>query len=235
MLAFEKIFSNWFDDDKLSYADLEAGTRDHLERLRKGNDRDRFAGLIIATETRYEAYFGQRSQSATARSTGKGTSLTLAEAMEALTQWLVGEGQEAIYYKLKKEADRLRFFPRGNTEYHQASRAAWPGLLERLDTAFQDLGGSFEADVKTTYATHRQALLAGLATQSGQKKQQADASLGSAAERALLTLQLSHNARTLGLTFAEQPQEAASYFDKKYFRQHKASPEKVAAPKPSVN
>ncbi|PJJ60889.1 hypothetical protein [Hymenobacter chitinivorans] len=234
MLSFEKIFSNWFADIELSFDDLEAGTRDHLERLRKGNEKDRFADLIKATEACYTAYFGRRSQSATASSTGKGTTLTLHEAMEAMTDWLVGEGQEAIYYKLKKEADRLRFFPRGNSEYHQARHGEWPGLLERLDTAFEDLGGPFEAEVKAAYKRHRDALLLALATQSGVKKQQADASVGSAAERALLTRQLSRNARTLGLVFDEQPREAVSYFDKRYFNQHQPGAGKQAPAQPTA-
>ncbi|TGE23991.1 hypothetical protein E5K00_01890 [Hymenobacter aquaticus] len=234
MLSFEKIFSNWFDDVALSHADLEAGTRDHLERLRKGNDKDRFADLIKATEDRYTAYFGQRSDSATARSTGKGRTLTLGEAETALVQWLVGEGREAINYKIKKEADRLRFYPSGSSEYHRADHSEWPGLLERLDTAFKDLGGLLDTDVKAAYAVHRDALLSALKTQSGQKKQQADASLGSNAERDRLTLQLSRNARTLGLAFDEQPGEAASYFDKKYFNQHQPAGKEVKAPKPTA-
>ncbi|UOQ71382.1 hypothetical protein [Hymenobacter cellulosilyticus] len=88
--------------------------------------------------------------------------------------------------------------------------------------------------MKATYSQHRQALLSALATQSGQKKQVTDAKLGSVAERALLTRQLARNARTLSLAFEEQPEEAASDFDKKYFNQHKATTAKEASPKPTV-
>ncbi|WP_400191467.1 hypothetical protein [Hymenobacter sp. B81] len=231
MLSFDKIFGDWFADDVISFQDLEAGTRDHLERLRKGNTGGRFTALIAATEARYLAYFGQRSDAGTGLSTGKGHTLTLGAAEEALVDWLTGPGREYVLFRIKDEAQRLRFYPRGATEYHKAGRAEWPGLLERFDQALTDLGAGFDADFKTTYAGHRAALLAALATQSGQKKVQADARVGSRAERALLTRQLSRNARQLGLDFDEHPAEALTYFDRQYFNQHQPAP-KTAPVKP---
>ncbi|MCB2407929.1 hypothetical protein [Hymenobacter lucidus] len=233
MLAFDRIFDDWFADDAISSQDLEAGTRDHLERLRQDNDQGRFDALVTATEARYEAYFGQRSQAGTASSTGKSSTLTLSTAREAMVQWLVGSGRDYVDYKLKDKAQRLRFFPKGANEYHQADQPAWPGLLERFDTALAEVGQGFEADFKTTYTQHRDALLAALTTQTGQKKAQADARVGSRAERDLLTRQLSRNARQLGLTFDEQPGQAATYFEKKYFNQHRAAaPATEAKPAP---
>ncbi|RYU82842.1 hypothetical protein [Hymenobacter persicinus] len=238
MLSFDKIFGDWFADDVISFEELEAGTRDHLERLRQGNGQDRFAALISATEARYEAYFGQRSQAGTARSAGKSATLTLGAAKDNLVQWLAGEGRDYIDYKLRDKAQRLRFYPGGADEYYRAAHTAWPGLLERFDTALTELGSKFEAEFKQTYAQHRDALLAALTTQSGQKKQQADARVGSHAERDLLTRQLSRNARQLGLLFDEHPAEALTYFDRKYFNQHQpagAAKPVVPAPKPSLN
>ncbi|TGE25039.1 hypothetical protein E5K00_07530 [Hymenobacter aquaticus] len=231
MLSFEKIFGDWFADDAISFEELEAGTRDHLERLRQGNDHDRFAALIAATETCYEAYFGQRSQAGTAHSGGKGTTLTLGTARQQLVDWLVGAGREYVNYKLKDKAQRLRFYPNGADEYHQADHPAWPGLLERYDTALTEVGQGFEADFKATYTQHRDALLGALTAQTGQKKAQADARVGTHAERDLLTRQLSRNARTLGLVFDEHPEQAGTYFDKKYFNQHQPAA-KVPAGKP---
>jgi len=230
MLALDKLFSNWFDDDDISFEELEAGTRDHLERLRQSNGQNRFTSLIEATEARYTAYFGQLNQAATARSTGKGTTLTLGDAIDALVEWITGDGREYIQYKIKDEAGRLRFFPRGASEYHQAKNAEWPGLLERLDKAFADLGGGFEADITAAYAKHRQNLLNALSSQSGQNKKKADARIGSQVERDLLTKQLSRNARTLGLEFEDQPVQAASFFDKKYFNQHQPTKPADAVP-----
>ncbi|GAA3929137.1 hypothetical protein [Hymenobacter algoricola] len=235
MLAFDKLFGDWFADDVISFEELEAGTRDHLERLRQGNDQDRFTALIAATEARYEAYFGERSQAGTARSTGKGTTLTLEAAKKALVQWLAGEGRDYIDYKLRDKAQRVRFYPGGAEEYYKAGHSAWPGLLERFDTALREVGQSFEADFKATYTRHRDALLAALQTQSGQKQQQADARLGSRTERALLTRQLSRNARTLGLLFDEQPAQAATYFDKKFFNQHYVTKAPAKPTPPTVN
>lgn len=220
MLSFDKIFADWFADECISNPDLEAGTRDHLERLRKGNDKGRFDGLIAATESRFAAYFGYRSDVSTGLSTGKGQTLTLEAAREAARKWITGEGREYVNYKLKDEAQRLRFYPKGATEYHQAGYPEWPGLLERYDKALAELGAGFEADFKTTYAGHRAALLAALAAQSGQKKQQAEARVGTKAERALLTRQLSRNARQLGLDFDEQPGMAGTFFDRQFFNQH---------------
>lgn len=232
MLAFERIFDDWFADDVISFQDLEAGTRDHLERLRQGNEQGRFDALVTATEARYEAYFGQRSQAGTAGTTGKSSTLTLGDARKELLQWLVGPGRDYIDYKLKDKAQRLRFYPNGADEYHQAGHPAWPGLLERFDTALAEVGQAFEADFKTTYTRHRDALLAALKAQSGQKKAQADARVGSRTERDLLTRQLSRNARQLGLTFDEQPGQAITYFDRKYFNQHQPAA-KAPAGKPA--
>jgi hypothetical protein len=237
MLSFDKIFGDWFADEVISFEELEAGTRDHLERLRQGNLNGRFDALIADTEARYLAYFGQRSQAGTARSAGKGSTLTLGGARKALLQWITGEGRDYVKYKLKDEAARLRFYPNGADEYHQATDAQWPGLLERFDQALAELGAPFEAEFKQTYAGHRDALLTALKTQSGQKKQQADARVGSHAEWARLTRQLSRNARQLGLLFDERPDEAATYFDRKYFNQHQPAAAKGAAPapKPALN
>ena len=235
MLSFDKIFDNWFADDALSYDDLEAGTRDHLARLRQGNEAGRFTALIDATETRYTAYFGQRSQAATAQSTGKGTTIALEDSIESLVAWLTGEGRDYINYKIKEEPARLRFFPHGTTEYHKANHAEWPGLLERLDAAFAEVGADFEAGMKTNYTGLRQQVLDALTGQSGQNKKKADARTGSVTERAALTRQLSRNARTLGLAFDEQPGQAATFFDKRYFNQHLPAPaEKKAPVKPGV-
>lgn len=220
MLSFDKIFADWFADEGLSNQDLEAGTRDHLDRLRKGNDQGRFDTLIVATEARYTGYFGKRSDVSTGLSTGKGQTLTLAAAEEALVKWLTGDGRDYVDYKLKDKAQRLRFYPKGAVEYHQADYPEWPGLLERYDQALKELGAGFETDFKTTYTTHRDALLAALAAQSGQKKAQADARVGTKAERALLTRQLSRNARQLGLDFDEQPGMALTFFDRQFFNQH---------------
>ncbi|PJJ59851.1 hypothetical protein [Hymenobacter chitinivorans] len=224
MLSLDKVFGDWFADDAISFVELEAGTRDHLERLRKGNDKDRFADLITATEARYEAYFGQRSQGSTARSGGKGATLTQAAARQQLLDWLVGAGREYVNYKLKDKAQRLRFYPSGADEYHQADYPEWPGLLERYDKALVELGGTFEADFKTVYTQYRDALLGAFKAQTGQKKAQADARVGTRAERDLLTRQLSRNARQLGLIFDEQPGQALTYFDKKFFNQHRPAP-----------
>ena len=221
MLSFDKIFGDWFADDAISFEELEAGTRDHLDRLRQGNDQGSFTVLITATEERYTAYFGQRSQAGTARSSGKGSTLTLGVAEQQLLDWLVGPGREYVHYKIKDKALRLRFYPNGADEYHQADYPAWPGLLERYDKALSELGTKFEADFKATYTQHRDALLAALKEQTGQKKAQADARVGTRAERDLLTRQLSRNARQLGLLFDEHPGQAATYFDKKYFNQHR--------------
>lgn len=232
MLAFERLFDDWFADDAISFQDLEAGTRDHLERLRKGNELGRFDALVAATEARYEAYFGQRSQAGTASSTGKSTTLTLSEARTNLVNWLVGPGRDYVDYKLKDKAQRLRFFPSGADEYHQADQPAWPGLLQRFDTALAEVGQAFEADFKTTYTQHRDALLAALKTQSGQKKAQADARVGSRTERDKLTRQLSRNARQLGLDFEDNPAQALTFFDRKYFNQHQSAA-KAPAVKPA--
>lgn len=232
MLSFDKIFGDWFADEAISNPELEAGTRDHLERLRKGNDKGRFDALIASTEARFTAFFGHRSDASTGLSSGKGHTLTLEAAKEALVKWLTGDGRDYIHYKLKDEAQRLRFYPKGATEYHNAKNSEWPGLLERFDKALAELGGKFEADFKTTYAGHRDALLTALAAQTGQKKQQADARVGTKAERALLTRQLSRNARQLGLDFEEEPGLALAFFDRKFFNQHQ--PEgKPAAAKPA--
>ncbi|UOQ70098.1 hypothetical protein [Hymenobacter cellulosilyticus] len=237
MLSFDKIFGDWFADDAISFEELEAGTRDHLERLRQGNDQGRFTTLITATEARYEAYFGQRSQAGTARSSGKGSTLTLGTARQQLVDWLAGPGRDYVDYKLQDKAQRLRFYPNGSNEYHQADHPAWPGLLERFDKALAELGSKFEADFKTTYTQHRDALLAALKLQTGQKKAQADARVGTRAERDLLTRQLSRNARQLGLVFDEHPGQAATYFDKKYFNQHQpaAKAPAVKPVSPSLN
>ncbi|UOQ50870.1 hypothetical protein [Hymenobacter cellulosivorans] len=221
MLSFDKIFGDWFADEVISNQDLEAGTRDHLDRLRKGNEAGRFDALLTATEARFTAYFGYRSDASTGHSAGKGHTLTLEGARENLRKWLTTDGREYVKYKIKDEALRLRFYPNGASEYHQADYPEWPGLLERYDKALDELGSKFEADFKATYTQHRDALLAALKEQTGQKKAQADARVGTRAERDLLTKQLSRNARTLGLVFDEHPGQAATYFDKKYFNQHR--------------
>ncbi|RTQ48884.1 hypothetical protein EJV47_14910 [Hymenobacter gummosus] len=229
MLSFDKIFADWFADEAISNPELEAGVRDHLERLRKGNEGGRFDALIGSTEARFTAYFGYRSDASTGLSAGKGQTLTLDAAREAVRKWITGPGREYVHYKLKDEAQRLRFYPKGATEYHNANYPEWPGLLERFDKALAELGAGFEADFKTTYAGHRDALLAALTAQSGQKKAQADARVGTKQERALLTRQLSRNARQLGLDFDEQPGMALTFFDRRYFNQHQPEP----APKPA--
>ncbi|GAB3823665.1 hypothetical protein [Hymenobacter jeollabukensis] len=238
MLSFDKIFGDWFADDSISNQDLEAGTRDHLDRLRKGNEAGRFDGLIAGTEARFTAYFGHRSDASTGLSAGKGQTLTLEAARDTLRKWITGEGREDVHYKIKDEAQRLRFYPNGATEYHKADYAEWPGLLERFDQALAELGTKFDASFKTTYTQHRDALLAALKAQSGQKKVQADARVGTKAERALLTRQLSRNARQLGLDFEEQPALALTFFDRKFFNQHQpadAAKTAVPASRPALN
>ena len=232
MLSFDKIFGDWFADESISNPDLEAGTRDHLERLRKGNEAGRFDALIAATEARITTYFGKRSDVGTGISAGKGHTLTWEVAAKALVKWITGEGREYVSYKLKDEAQRLRFYPGGATEYHQAKQPQWPGLLERYDKALTELGAGFEADFKTTYAGHRDALLAALKAQSGQKQVQADARVGTRTERDKLTRQLSRNARQLGLDFEEEPAKALTFYDRKFFNQHQ-SEAKPGGPSPS--
>ncbi|RAK69438.1 hypothetical protein [Hymenobacter edaphi] len=222
MLSFDKIFGDWFADASISNQDLEAGTRDHLDRLRKGNEAGRFDALIAGTEARFTAYFGYRSDASTGLSAGKGQTLALEAARDAARKWLTGEGRDYVSYKIKDEARRLRFYPQGATEYHNADYPEWPGLLERYDKALAELGAGFEADFKTTYTGHRDALLAALKAQSGQKQVQAEARVGTRAERDKLTRQLSRNARQLGLDFEQEPAKAQTFFDRKFFNQHQA-------------
>ncbi|MCB2378994.1 hypothetical protein LGH70_15440 [Hymenobacter sp. BT635] len=130
----------------------------------------------------------------TGLSAGKSQTLTLEAARGAVRKWLTGEGREYVHYKLKDEAQRLRFYPKGASEYHQADYPEWPGLLERLDKALAELGTKFEAD--------------------------------------LLTRQLTRNDRQLGLTFDAHPEQASTYFDRKYFNQHQSAA-KTTAVKPA--
>ena len=232
MPTIERLFEDFFEDSERSHADLDAGTNDHIQRMEGQNGDGSFAALIAKTKAVYDPFSQARSGASGTLAQQKGSTDVAGLAEEEMRQFL-RDGEDQINVSFKGNSPdaikaRVRFYPNGLKPFNNAKRGEWATLLaaygDAVTTYTAQLPPAFVAD----YAQRSQALLGALGEQGGLKGQLSTGYKDVALLEKAVTLQLSENARTLGIRFALEPSKGAAFFDARYFERSRNAPASIS-------
>src|SRR3989304_6685641 len=132
MIDLRTAYEDLFDDPRISYLRMKAGTERHIDLLIVNNGDGFVTALLVEIQASYAAYFGdmididqgilvQKSKTA-AKNTLEGTFLREVRKLEGL-----------VVSVFEKDSDEYRLaFPSGLTEYDKANDAQRTILMTRL-------------------------------------------------------------------------------------------------------
>lgn len=213
MRNLRSFFVNVFATRELSDDRLRQFTEVNLRRMAANNPGGALTARLAATTVAYDAFFGGIQDEATRTAIQQGLTLTMNAALEEFIR-AVRRREGTI----KSEFDRPstvyeEFFPRGLSEYNQASLATVETLMDRFARAAarhaEVLGKPFAerfAALKVGFTAARAAQLTVMGEVKGVK-------VGTAEARTALEDELMDNLLTLAMRFKRQPEAGMAYFD----------------------
>lgn len=228
------LFGDFFEDDRRSDSDLDAGTQDHIQRLLAQNADGRFDAMIAKTQAVHTAYFGARTATSGAKAVRKGTTTAWGLAEKALLKVLrLGVSQVKVAFPDDTDTTHLEaramFYPQGMDPFNTADQGDWALLLADYDKAVGKHEAKLPAAFVTDYRQKKTALLTAIGKQSGVKGTVDGGQKDVEKSRKPVTMQLSENARNLGIMFAADPSRGESFFDARYFERDRNDPSTIAA------
>ena len=232
MPNIDGLFGDLFEDDKRADADLEAGTLDHIQRLEAQNTDGSFDDMIAETRAVYTPFAAAHSTTSGTLAQQKGSTDVVGLA-EAKMLTFLREGRSQINVSFKGDSTeaieaRIRFYPRGMDPFNEAERGDWTELLTNYGAAVTANVAALPPAFVAEYTLTSQALLTALGKQGGLKGKVSTGYKTTAGLVKPVTMQLSKNARVLGIRFADEPSKGASFFDKRYFERSRNEPASIS-------
>lgn len=135
-----KLIEDLFEDKNLSDANLRAFCEDMLQRLSIpiNNPGGIYLPLITTTSARYAAFFGQMTNAATKKAVSEGLTQTMEANKKAMIDF-ISDLQNLVKFIFREtSATYQEFYPQGMTEYHHATLAQLPMLIQRYLNAAND-------------------------------------------------------------------------------------------------
>ena len=217
MIDLRTAYEDLFDDPRISYLRMKAGTERHIDLLIVNNGDGFVTALLVEIQSAYSAYFGdmvnidqailvQKSKTA-AKNTLEGTFLREVRKLEGL-----------VVSVFEKDSDEYRLaFPQGLTEYDKANDAQRTILMERLK-AFT---AANVADFGQPKADLFAAILLNYTAAASAQGQKIGAVATERTERHVsrknLTLQLTRDFHFIGFSFPGNPDRCMDFFDQSKF------------------
>lgn len=133
MLDPIRLVTDLFKEKNLSDAKLQAFANEFLIRLvlPANNPGGKYNQLLLQTTTLYQNYYGTINNQLTQDAVGKGTTVAMNEALEAVISKLRSL-QGLAKYKFGEESSIYHeLYPQGMTEYHHARLGDYSILLSR--------------------------------------------------------------------------------------------------------
>ena len=212
MLHFETVFKNYFADTRISDDHLKEFTEDHLQRLVSNNESGMFAQLLTDTQTAYNGYFGNIASEDLNTAVRKSLTLTTDNLIKTFKSTV--SQKEGIIRGLysANSPTYQEFFPKGLTEYHEATKANIETIMNRMVNISQahvtDIGNDFVilfSDLRNNYVTARTAQL-------NKKGEVVTYKTTTKTTRRTLELQLVKNIFYIGYNFPGDTARCLSFF-----------------------
>lgn len=218
MINLEVFFKNHFDTKEISDDNLKKFTQDHIQRIVANNSSGIYNGMLNATITAYNGYFGAITDEDTKLAVQQSRTITTDNAFDAfILKVRQKEGTVRGLYGIGT-AEYEEFFPHGLSEYDVASKANIETLMTRMvvaSTAHQaDLGVDFVTlftDLKNNYITARTAQLQQFGLVDSSKSV-------TSSKRDVVEIRLSKNIMILAGQFLGNPDRANDFFDQSIIR-----------------
>ena len=218
MLNPEKLIVDLFDDKNLSDSNLRAFSDDMLQRLSLpvNNPGGIYSQLITDTSTKYTAFFGQMTNTATKKAISEGLTVTMDTTRGQMITY-ISDLEGLVSFKFKNTpATYQEFYPQGMTEYHHATLAQLPMLVQRYqNAAVAHLSASNPTEVNDLNILIN-AFTAARTAQTTVFAEVETLRSGKLADRKLLTLQLTTNMLTIALNNLENPDNYNNYYNPSY-------------------
>lgn len=213
-----KLIEDLFEDRNLSDANLRAFCEDMLQRLSIpiNNPGGIYIPLITTTSARYAAFFGQMTNAATKKAVSEGLTQTMEANKKAMIDF-ISDLQNLVKFIFREtSATYQEFYPQGMTEYHHATLAQLPMLIQRyLNAANDHLIATNPAEV-ADLVIRINAFNTARAAQTTVFAEVETLQTGRRADRKLLTLQLTTNMLTVALNNLENPDHYNNYYNPSY-------------------
>ena len=232
MQTIVSLFKDYFEDQFRPNADLDAGTLDHIQRLIAQNVGGIFDAMIAKTQAVHGPFSSARTATSGTLAQQKGAT-DVVELFEKELRTFLRDGEDQINVSFKGTSPeaikaRIRFYPNGLEPFNTADRGAWATLLTNYGEAVEANQGKLPPDFVTEYQTRSTALLEALGEQGGLKSKVGTSRKDVKLNTKPLTMQLSENARHLGILFAAEPSKSTALFDARYFERPRNEPTGVA-------
>ncbi len=136
MQAPEKLFENIFNDVRITSPRLANFTSDCINRLTAANATNEYDLFIAQLTPLLDTFSNELGELATTQAQQKGKTLTVNEQVKAFKNTMSNkEGVIADAVGGRKTAGYLEFYPKGVTEYSNATKTQMPVLVKRVRMA----------------------------------------------------------------------------------------------------
>lgn len=197
MINLDRFFQNHFDTDKISDANFNKFTTDHLNRLAKAGT---YPALLAALQPIYAAWSGSTLSEATNTAIRESYTRSVQNAVDAIRS-AISQQEGTVRGKFGKDSPAYQeFFPQGVTDYNRATLGNIQEKLSRFLAAATahsaELGAPFVTQftaLRDTFKTARDAQLASKGSIATDKS-------ASATTRDQVETQLMKNLLTIAIT-----------------------------------
>jgi hypothetical protein len=232
MRNLRSYFTVVFDTPRISDDNLRKFVEVHLKRLAANNPGGIFSALLAATTTAYDAYFGAITDEDTKAAIQKGLTKTMNDTLEEFIR-AVQRREGTIKGEFEKgSATYLEFFPKGLTEYGEATLADVEKLMTRFANVSANHVGQLGQPFVDRFVGLKQAFVAARAAQLTVMGEVKGEKLGTAEARTVLEDQLMDNVLTLAMKFKRDADTGMSYFEQSIIRPAGEGDEEAAAAPP---
>lgn len=222
MIQLKTLFKNHFDNPEISDDELQKFSEDHLARLSAAHD-PRLAEILADTGTAHLQFYGSISNEDVAAAVRQGMTVQVDNTIQEFKK-LVQRKEGAVRSAFGQEsAEYQDFFPHGLTEYTHATKETIERLMERLVTVANIHKGSLEPELVKDLALLRDKYKPQREAQLGKKGEVAGHKSSAAGARTELEWQLMANIHFIGYQFRSDVQQALSFFDQSFLRDHRTA------------
>lgn len=216
------MFSDLFNDTRITNERLGTFTLDHLGKLTANNPGNVFNTIIADTQTKLTAFGAAYQLKGTNVGNQKGSTLTKLQTRKDFTAY-IRQQEGTIRGKFGKSSEPyMQFFPNGLSAFNTATDSGYMDLVNniiaRATQYVADLGNDFKDAVTTLGEAYKTAEV----TQTNEKGDVSNSRDAVTTERTDLTEQLTTNVLTIALQFIGQTDKESIYFNTSLlFPQHR--------------
>ncbi|OON68316.1 hypothetical protein [Hymenobacter sp. CRA2] len=210
-------FRNPFLSPRISRANMKklaAYTLNALETPKQPAGAPNTTALAAALRPLYQSFDENLGSGATAAARQQGGTISAEDAFEQLRSWPAEAARRFILPKFTETTAVYReFFPEGRSAFSQATRKSIVTDMRAFIAAGLEHAPDISEEVATTAQSRLDAYLAAEQQQGQAKKAKKDGGQAIKADQRALAVVLLRCYATLLAAFADNPEQAATYFD----------------------